>query len=154
MDNNISISVQADNFDHSALYQELTSIKPTPGAIVTFTGLVRDLSTLGEVSGIILEHYPGMTEKSLQSIAKKAMDRWLIDKITIVHRTGKILSDEQIVFVGVASKHRKEAFLACEFVMDFLKNDAPFWKQEITDKGNYWVEAKDSDIEAKQKWED
>ncbi len=153
VNSSIDVSVQVDNFDHASLYQNLAALKPTPGAVVTFAGLVRDLSSVGDVSEIFLEHYPGMTENSLIAIAKQAQQRWPIDKIIIVHRVGRIASDEQIVFVGTASKHRKEAFLACEFIMDYLKNDAPFWKKELTNDGSFWVEAKDSDSQAKQRWE-
>lgn len=148
----INIRIQEADFDHSELYNGLRSANTPPGAVVTFTGLVRDFSSHGDVQAIYLEHYPAMTEKTLHKIAVTAQERWQLENIVIVHRVGKITAREQIVFVGVASLHRKEAFQACEYIMDYLKNDAPFWKKEITPTQELWVESKRSDSEALDKW--
>ena len=128
---NIAIFVQSQDFNLDQVYNQLRSHKPSPGAIVTFTGLVRDFDNNQEVTALELEHYPGMTEKALQKIAEQAAERWALQAITIIHRVGRLYGSDQIVLVAVASGHRKESFLACEFIMDYLKNDAPFWKKEI-----------------------
>ena len=122
------------------------------GAVAAFVGQVRDLNEGDQVSELVLEHYPGMTEKSLQSIIEQAKKRWDVIDALIVHRVGKLKPLDQIVLVLVASSHRKEAFAACEFMMDYLKTEAPFWKKEQTPAGSRWVEAKTSDDEAKKRW--
>lgn len=146
------IRVQHEDFDHGQQYQALRENADSDGAIVTFTGLVRDFNSDSSVSSLEIEHYPGMTEKSLMSICADARKRWDLGNIRVIHRVGTIKSFEQIVFVGVTSKHRKNAFEAAQFIMDVLKTSAPFWKQEGTAKGLQWVEAKASDEAAKQKW--
>jgi molybdopterin synthase catalytic subunit len=122
------------------------------GAIVTFTGIVRDFNANTDVVAIELEHYPEMTEKSLDAICKQARDKWPLGEIRVIHRIGKILAHEQIVFVGVSAKHRKAAFDACQFIMDFLKNDVPLWKKEISPKNSIWVAAKASDKASTHRW--
>lgn len=146
----IQIQVQTADFDHTKLYHQLSQ-NHEYGAIVTFTGLVRQ-TPQGNLVAMTLEHYPGMTEKALHAIAEQAMARWPIGQVVIVHRVGELSVNEQIVFVGVASGHRVEAFAAAEFMMDYLKNRAPFWKKEITTQGSHWVEAKQSDQEAMERW--
>ena len=146
------ILVQQQDFDHAQQYQALRDNAQSSGAIVTFTGLVRDFNDDGTVSSLVIEHYPGMTEKSLNDISIEARKRWELGEIRIIHRIGLIGASEQIVFVGVTSKHRKNAFDACEFIMDYLKTRAPFWKQEATDDGLKWVEAKSSDQNAAKRW--
>lgn len=146
------IRVQREDFDLKAEYDTLRRASQSPGAIVTFTGLVRDLSKQQHITAMELEHYPGMTEKSLQAIVDESAERWRVDQVTVVHRVGRLLPNEQIVFVGVSSGHRAEAFAACEFIMDFLKTRAPFWKKESTEQGSYWVEAKQSDQAAARRW--
>ena len=140
----ITIQIQTDDFDHNTLYQRLRG-QTDCGAIVTFTGLVREFN--GD-NALFLEHYPGMTEHSLQRIAKDASQQWPLHSITVVHRVGELLPTQQIVFVGVASAHRHAAFAACEYIMDILKTRAPFWKKE----GAAWVDAKTSDQTAAKRW--
>ncbi|NPU95012.1 MAG: molybdopterin synthase catalytic subunit MoaE [Gammaproteobacteria bacterium] len=146
------IQIQPDDFDLSAEYGRLRRENPQAGAVVTFTGLVRDFNAGGEVAGIVLEHYSGMTEKTLQRIADEAVARWSVAGVTIIHRVGALGGAEQIVLVGVASRHRREGFAAAEFIMDFLKTEAPFWKRERSPDGEQWVDAKDSDQRARERW--
>ncbi|TSJ89276.1 molybdopterin synthase catalytic subunit MoaE [Gilliamella apicola] len=120
------------------------------GAVVTFMGKVRSFEN--QVISLTLEHYPKMTEKVLGNIIHQARDRWSINRVALVHRVGKINVNESIVFVGVSSAHRSDAFAATEFIMDVLKNEAPFWKKEQTGNGENWVEAKQSDVNALKKW--
>ncbi|MCG9698062.1 molybdopterin synthase catalytic subunit MoaE [Shewanella sp. Isolate11] len=123
------------------------------GAVVTFVGKVRDFNDGSVVTDLTLEHYPGMTEAVLQQIAQQARERWPLNEVTIIHRVGTMSLGEQIVFIGVTSAHRKAAFAACEFLIDFLKTKAPFWKLEAGDKGKNWVEAKDADEQAAKMWQ-
>ncbi len=146
------IRVQHEDFDSNALQRELLQGRSDVGAVATFVGLVRDLE--GErLEQMELEHYPGMTEKALQSIAERAGERWQVIDLAIVHRVGALKPAEQIVLVMVASAHRGDAFAACEFIMDYLKTEAPFWKKETTGQGAKWVEARKSDIFAQKKWD-
>ncbi|GAA4650276.1 molybdopterin synthase catalytic subunit MoaE [Kistimonas scapharcae] len=145
------IAVQTDDFDLAHEYQCLRSHSAT-GAIVTFCGLVRDMNDGKDVTGLFLEHYPGMTEKTLDSIADEAAKRWPLQAVRVIHRVGQMALCDQIVFVGVASAHRGAAFDACEFIMDFLKSRAPFWKREQTTQGEHWVEARTSDQDALERW--
>ena len=151
----MTVRVQTDDFDMAAEYSQLSTAPQgeIPGAVVTFTGLVRDLYQDKTIHAMTLEHYPGMTEKELNRIYDEAMARWPITKATIIHRVGRLLAGEQIVFVGCASPHREAAFEACHFIMDFLKTDAPFWKAEETDAGISWVDARDTDQTALKKWQ-
>ncbi|MCX8573890.1 MULTISPECIES: molybdopterin synthase catalytic subunit MoaE [unclassified Gilliamella] len=123
---------------------------PQDGAVVTFIGKVR--CTEKKTIGLYLEHYAGMTEKVLSNIIVQARQRWQLSRIAVIHRVGNIKTNEKIVFVGVSSAHRSDAFAAAEFIMDILKNEAPFWKKENTIDGNNWVEAKKSDVDALKKW--
>ncbi len=145
------IIVQTEDFD---LTSEVELIKPTNssiGAVVSFIGTVRDLTSESLVS-LTLEHYPGMTEKSLRSIAKKARKKWEIESVTIIHRVGTLGIGDQIVLVITSSKHRQAAFDSCNYIMDFLKTDAPFWKKEVSDKEEKWVGKRESDEEQKKRW--
>ncbi len=126
--------------------------KESVGAIVSFVGLVRDVNDGDTVSTLTLEHYPGMTEKALQAIEDEAKKRWDILDSLVIHRVGTLQPADQIVLVMVSSAHRGEAFQACEFMMDYLKTQAPFWKKEATSQGVRWVEAKASDDEAQTRW--
>ena len=146
------ISVQSADFEMQAEYQCLLADNPQDGAVVTFVGLVRDVNQGQAVRGLFLEHYPGMTEKTLQDICLQARERWALGRIRIIHRVGKLKLADQIVFVGVTAAHRKAAFAGAEFIMDFLKTRAPFWKKESSERGEYWVAAKDSDKEAADRW--
>lgn len=122
------------------------------GAVVSFIGQVRDLNDGDEIQTLTLEHYPGMTEKALEAIENEARARWNVLESRIIHRVGTLKPQDQIVLVAVSSAHRGDAFKACEFIMDFLKTQAPFWKKEVTNKGERWVEAKLSDEVAQSKW--
>ncbi|MFT6790791.1 MAG: molybdopterin synthase catalytic subunit [Pseudoalteromonas rhizosphaerae] len=146
------ISIQEHDFDIACEYSKIRKYTQSDGAIVTFTGLVRELTKRGNLRYMELEHYPGMTEKSLMKICKKAREIWPIGIINIIHRTGRLTPDEQIVFVGVSSQHRKAAFASTEYIMDFLKTNAPFWKKEVTLEGEFWVESKSSDKQKADEW--
>jgi len=146
------ILVQEADFNTQTQYEALRQDSPKIGAIVTFVGLMRDFNEGDDVSSLFLEHYPGMTESVLEDIREQAMQRWSLNQVRIVHRVGELAPSDQIVFVGVSSAHRGEAFAACEFVMDFLKTQAPFWKREQTSKGQRWVEARQSDDSAADRW--
>ncbi|MCP4077762.1 MAG: molybdopterin synthase catalytic subunit MoaE [Gammaproteobacteria bacterium] len=146
------ISVQQEDFDVAAVTRELCGNRKDLGAVVTFSGIVRDQSTDQNLIALELEHYPGMTEKALEDIAHSAMKRWDIVDLAITHRVGQLKPAENIVMVVVISAHRKEAFDACEFLMDYLKTQAPFWKKEITRQGEEWIEFKQSDQQAADRW--
>lgn len=148
----IRVAVQIEDFDVSAVLAALRAENPAIGAVVSFVGLVRDLNEGQQVRTMELEHYPGMTEKSLQMIADKAGQHWNLMGGIIIHRVGALQPLDQIVLVAVASAHRGEAFAACEFMMDYLKTAAPFWKKESTPDGEKWVDARDSDEQAMAKW--
>ncbi|WP_428087016.1 molybdopterin synthase catalytic subunit MoaE [Candidatus Thioglobus sp.] len=146
------ILIQKQDFD---LTTEVTLVRANDnaiGAVVAFVGTVRDLDN-ANIKKMTLEHYPKMTEKALESIANKAQKRWPLGKTTIIHRIGDLNIDEQIVLVITTSKHRKAAFEACEFIMDYLKTQAPFWKKEHTASASRWVEAKDADNNATNRWQ-
>jgi molybdopterin synthase catalytic subunit len=146
------IAVQQQDFDLNDEYQQLRADNQTDGAVVTFVGLVRDFNDGSSVNGLFLEHYPGMTEKSLAQIVEQAKSRWPLGRVRVIHRVGQLELADQIVFVGVTSKHRQAAFSACEFIMDYLKTKAPFWKIETTQSGERWIEAKLSDTDKASKW--
>lgn len=150
----ITIKVQAEPFDPDAESRAVRAGNPRVGGVVTFLGLMRDLNEGDQVSTMTLEHYPGMTEKALRKIAEEAMQRWDLDAVSVVHRVGELLPEDPIVLVAVASRHRGEAFRGCEFIIDYLKNRAPFWKKEHTADGERWVEARHSDKAAEERWED
>ena len=145
------IIVQTEDFDLASEVELIKSTNSSIGAVVSFIGTVRDLTSESLVS-LTLEHYPGMTEKSLRSIAKKARKKWEIESITIIHRVGTLGIGDQIVLVITSSKHRQAAFDSCNYIMDFLKTDAPFWKKEVSDKEEKWVGKRESDEEQKKRW--
>ncbi|MEQ4530288.1 MAG: molybdopterin synthase catalytic subunit MoaE [Mixta sp.] len=123
------------------------------GAVVTFTGKVRNHNLGDNVSALTLEHYPGMTEKALAEIVEEARQRWPLQRISVIHRVGELFPGDEIVFVGVSAAHRGAAFESAEFIMDYLKTRAPFWKREATPEGDRWVEARDSDQQAAGRWD-
>lgn len=135
------ISIQNGDFDVAKQYALLTNNNVEDGAVVTFVGLVRDFNQGHDILGMTLEHYPGMTEKALHNIEQQAREKWSLGRVTIIHRIGQLNLADQIVFVGVTSQHRNEAFAAAQFIMDTLKTDAPFWKKERTTSGERWVQA-------------
>ncbi|QYJ97770.1 molybdopterin synthase catalytic subunit MoaE [Shewanella alkalitolerans] len=146
------VLVQTQDFSVPDEYARIAG-DDSDGAVVTFVGKVRDFNDGSAVTDLTLEHYPGMTEAVLNQIAVEARERWPLTHVTIIHRVGTMALGEQIVFIGVTSAHRKAAFAACEFLIDFLKTKAPFWKLEAGDQGKNWVEAKDADEQAAKMWE-
>lgn len=150
---NDSIQITSAPFDPSRETEQVRAGDPGIGAVVSFLGLMRDIN-LGEgVAGMTLEHYPGMTEKALAAIVAEARERWELQAVRVVHRVGELQPEDPIVLVAVASAHRAEAFQACEFIIDYLKNRAPFWKKEVTPTGPRWVEARDTDRQAEERWQ-
>lgn len=152
----MTIRVQTQDFDAGLEISQLRSARKDTGAVVSFIGQVRDINEGETVSLLTLEHYPGMTEKALEAIVVQAKSRWDIFDALVIHRVGTLKPTDQIVLVAVTSAHRGEAFKACEFIMDYLKTAAPFWKKEATRLGDKtmerWIEAKVSDDEARQRW--
>lgn len=148
----MAVRVQAEDFDAGAEISRMRHARPDIGAVAAFIGQVRDLNQGDSVSAMTLEHYPGMTEKMLESIVAQAKSRWDIFDALVIHRIGTLQPLDQIVLVVVTGAHRGEAFTACEFVMDYLKTEAPFWKKEKTAEGERWVDARTSDDVAKQRW--
>jgi len=148
----VKILVQLEPFDLGAEVAALHAANPKVGAVASFLGLVRDINEGDGVSTLTLEHYPGMTERSLEKIVREAFERWELLDATVIHRVGELHPTDPIVMVAVASGHRGDAFAACEFIMDYLKTQAPFWKKELTGEGERWVEARDSDEVAASKW--
>jgi len=146
------IRIQEQDFDLTTEVKLLRKDDPRVGAVVNFVGTVRDMNDGSQVKGMTLEHYPGMTEKSLEEIIVQARGRWDIYKTLVIHRVGPLLPEDQIVLVAVTSAHRGEAFSACEFIMDYLKTAAPFWKKEETPEGSKWVDARVTDDAAMAKW--
>lgn len=148
----MKIGVQQEDFDFGAEVAALRIGQPRVGAIAAFVGAVRDLNDAQAVDGLELEHYPGMTERALQGIVEAAHARWALADVTVIHRYGRLAPTEQIVMVAVASMHRGDAFAACEFIMDYLKTEAPFWKKEGVGSAQRWVEAKETDDRARARW--
>ncbi len=148
----MKISVQTACFDLGAEVAAISEGRTDIGAIASFVGLARDHNEGSRVAAMTLEHYPAMTEKALAAIVDEAMKRWTLLDVTVIHRVGKLLPGDPIVLVVVASAHRGEAFSACEFLMDYLKTRAPFWKKEETAEGERWVEARTSDDRAAERW--
>lgn len=148
----MSVRVQTEDFDIGAEIAQLRKGNAKIGAIASFIGLVRDMNEGDDVSTMTLEHYPGMTEKALEDIVAQAKSRWELYDALVVHRVGRLLPLDQIVLVVVTSAHRGDAFSACEFLMDYLKTQAPFWKKEDTAKGARWVDARESDDAAAARW--
>ena len=148
----VHISVQSSPFDPAAEELAIRSGNPQIGAVVTFLGLMRDINEGDAVAAMTLEHYPGMTEKALAAIVEEAAERWQLEAVRLLHRVGELRPQDPIVLVSVASRHRAEAFRACEFIIDYLKTRAPFWKKEQTSDGERWVEARHSDDQAQSKW--
>jgi molybdopterin synthase catalytic subunit len=149
----MSIRVQRDDFDAGAEIARLRASNPKVGAVASFIGVARDVNDGDAVATLALEHYPGMTERALEDICAQARSRWNIIDILVVHRIGELKPTDQIVLVVVTSAHRGEAFAACQFVMDYLKTEAPFWKKETTPGGTRWVEARIADDAARARWE-
>ncbi|MFT6914558.1 MAG: molybdopterin synthase catalytic subunit [Motiliproteus sp.] len=145
------IQVQESVFDIAEEFERLRDHSGQAGAVVFFTGLVRDLAD-DPLQEMVLEHYPGMTQNCLVRIVDQARERWPLFNISVIHRVGSLKPSDLIVYVGVSSAHRGDAFAACEFIMDYLKKDAPFWKKECTQTQQRWVEQKDTDITAAERW--
>jgi molybdopterin synthase catalytic subunit len=146
------ISVQRASFDLGAEVDAIRQGRTDVGAVASFVGLARDMNDGSGVAAMTLEHYPGMTEKALAALVDDACARWTLLDVTVIHRVGRLLPGDPIVLVAVAASHRGEAFAACEFIMDFLKTRAPFWKKEETPDGERWVDARASDDAAAARW--
>ena len=146
------VRIQREDFDVARELERLRGGDARVGAIASFVGLVRDVNEASEVRTMTLEHYPGMTEKALTQIIEEARSRWDIVDALVIHRVGELRPGDQIVLAAVAGAHRGEAFAACEFIMDYLKTRAPFWKKEQTPAGDRWVEARASDEEKASRW--
>lgn len=151
MDSDI-IKIQTEAFDAGAYINQLTLADSSMGAVASFIGVMRDTNEGDEVTTMTLEHYPGMTEKALHAIIEQARHRWQLGRCILLHRVGPLLPSDQIVLVAVSSSHRKQAFQACEFIIDYLKNEAPFWKKETTSQGERWVEERKQDKDALKQW--
>tara|TARA_B100001250_G_C19579302_1_gene691266 strand:+ start:258 stop:716 length:459 start_codon:yes stop_codon:yes gene_type:complete len=151
------ISIQHDDFNLASVYEQLRANSDDAGAIVLFSGLVREIYAVDSeeqsIQSLYLEHYPGMTEKSLNTILDRANAKWKILDARIIHRIGVLKPTDQIVLVGIASRHRQDAFDAARYIMDFLKSEAPFWKKQSLKNSNNWVESRESDIDALKSWE-
>lgn len=148
----MTVRVQENDFDVGAELMVLRQADVHIGAIASFVGLVREMNDGVSVSEMTLEHYPGMTEKALAAIVLEAKQRWNIFDALVIHRVGRLLPNEQIVLVAVSGAHRAEVFAACEFMVDYLKTRAPFWKREVTSAGARWVDAREADAEAAERW--
>lgn len=148
----MTVRIQTEDFDAGAEIAALRRANPKIGAVASFVGVVRDANEGDAVAEMNLEHYPGMTEKSIDEIITRARSRWNILDALVIHRVGTLKPTEQIVLVAIASGHRGDAFAACEFIMDYLKTRAPFWKKERTPTGARWVDARASDDTAAERW--
>ena len=149
----MTVRIQTADFDLSTEIAALRSGDLEVGAIVSFVGTVRDMNDGSQVNSMELEHYAGMTEKALAAIIVDAKSRWTIHQALVIHRIGKMIPGDQIVLVAITGQHRGEAFAACEFIMDYLKTAAPFWKKEATPTGEHWVDARSTDDEAMERWQ-
>jgi molybdopterin synthase catalytic subunit len=149
----MTVRIQTEDFDAGAEIAALRRGNPKVGAVASFVGVCRDANDGAVVSRMSLEHYPGMTERAIEKIVAEAKERWGVTDALVIHRVGELKPADQIVLVVVTAAHRGEAFAACEFIMDYLKTRAPFWKKEETPKGARWVEARVSDDEAARRWE-
>ena len=147
------IQIQTDDFDTGDVILQLKKTTNNIGAIVSFIGLVREFSDNNNIVSMTLEHYPGMTESVLKNIENEATQRWDLLGTQIIHRVGNLKAGDNIVLVATAATHRKQAFEAAQYIMDFLKTEAPFWKKEHTAQGSHWVECKDSDVVDRNRWE-
>lgn len=147
------VSIQHDDFDAALELRRLRECSAETGAVASFVGVVSARNDGDTVRALELEHYPGMTERSIEDIVAQARQRWPLLGARVIHRVGRLDIGSQIVFVGVGSRHRGAAFEACEFIMDFLKTRAPFWKKEFTDTGSRWVDARETDSAAAARWE-
>lgn len=148
----IDVRVQTDDFDVSTELKRLQEYSSKTGAVVNFVGFVRDNHQAAAIQTLELEHYPGMTENAISNIVDRAAERWRLLGALVIHRVGPLQVGDQIVLVAISSQHRGDAFQACEFVMDYLKTEAPFWKKEITAEGERWVDARDSDYKVLDRW--
>ncbi len=148
----MAVRIQTTDFDAGAEIAAVRAGNPAVGAVASFVGVVRDRNDGDAVATLTLEHYPGMTEKAIEAIVAEARSRWDISDVTVVHRVGELKPLDQIVLVVVAGGHRGDAFAACEFIMDYLKTRAPFWKKEQTPEGPRWVDARAADDDAADRW--
>jgi len=149
----VPVRIQREDFDAGGEIARLRAGDARIGAVASFIGVARDRNDGSPVAAMTLEHYPGMTEKSIGAIVEQAKSRWAVFEILVIHRIGELKPLDQIVLVAATGSHRGDAFAACEFVMDYLKTEAPFWKKEATPQGERWVDARESDAAARSRWE-
>ena len=149
-----NIRLQLEDFDLDFEQKKLRDLSPKIGSIVTFTGLVRDFENHRDIDSLLIEHYPEMTETLLKKIVEEANSRWGLLGTTVIHRIGTLLPSQQIVLVAVASQHRNEAFQAAQFIMDYLKTNATLWKRVSHGEESYWIEPRESDLRANQRWKE
>ncbi|NRA61504.1 MAG: molybdopterin synthase catalytic subunit MoaE [Psychrobium sp.] len=150
--NDVSISIQEHDFNFADELEKLEQDNQQDGAVVSFLGRVRNKNLGQQVTALFLEHYPQMTEKSLQQIVQRAQQRWQLGRICIIHRVGLLAVGEKIVMVAVTSQHRSDAFEATQFIMDFLKVEAPFWKKEVCEEGEKWLSPNQTDVDKAAQW--
>jgi molybdopterin synthase catalytic subunit len=148
----MSVLIQEDDFDLASELTALRSGNSKVGAMVSFVGLVRDFSHNETIESIYLEYYPGMTEKALNKIITEATERWSLINVRVIHRIGQLFANDQIVLVATTALHRGEAFAGCEFIIDYLKTAAPFWKKEETSEGSQWLETRETDVKRMEHW--
>jgi molybdopterin synthase catalytic subunit len=148
----MTVRIQTADFDVTAEIAALRRGDPKVGAVASFIGVVRDVNDGDPIAEMTLEHYPGMTEHSIEEIITQARSKWNVLNVLVIHRVGRLKPMDQIVLVAITSEHRGDAFAACEFIMDYLKTRAPFWKKEQTEQGTRWVEARESDDIAAERW--
>jgi len=148
----MSVLIQEDDFDLASELTTLRSGNSKVGAMVSFVGLVRDFSHDETIESIYLEYYPGMTEKALNKIIVEATERWSLINVRVIHRIGQLFANDQIVLVATTALHRGEAFAGCEFIIDYLKTAAPFWKKEQTREGSQWLETRETDVKRMEHW--
>ena len=148
----MSVLIQEDDFDLASELTALRSGNSKVGAMVSFVGLVRDFSHNETIESIYLEYYPGMTEKALNKIITEATERWSLINVRVIHRIGQLFANDQIVLVATTALHRGEAFAGCEFIIDYLKTAAPFWKKEQTREGSQWLETRETDVKRMEHW--
>tara|TARA_B100000925_G_C21860601_1_gene409801 strand:- start:115 stop:576 length:462 start_codon:yes stop_codon:yes gene_type:complete len=152
LEKKVITNIQVDDYDYSEEMKFINKMSDNSGSIVTFNGIVRGTSNKKKLKHLFLEHYPGMTENSINDVAVRAYKKWELDFVRVIHRVGKLSPEENIVFVGLSSTHRENSFLACKYIMDFLKSAVPLWKKEVFHDREYWIKQVQKDIDSLNKW--
>ncbi len=152
LEKKVITNIQINDYDFSEEMRLINKTSYNSGSIVTFNGVVREVSNKKKLKYLFLEHYPGMTENSINHVAVKAYEKWELDVVRVIHRVGELFPKENIVFVGVSSTHREHSFLACKYIMDFLKSTVPIWKKEVLEDTEYWIKQNQKDMDSLNKW--